>query len=318
MENIFPMQVRTVFMGTPQFAVVILDSLLSSPYPVVAVYTQPDKPVGRGRELAWSPVKRLATEHNIPIIQPKTLKSEEAVEELASFKPGLIIVAAFGHILPQGVLSLSKFGCINVHPSLLPQHRGPSPVAASLLHGEQVTGVTLMLMDEGMDSGPILAQREVGIPPEDTTGSLTQKLAELGAELLLETLPLWLDGELKPQAQDGSQATYSKVITSEDGKVDWHLPAVELWRRIRAYNPWPGCYTWWQGKRLKIHEAAPLSEAGNAEIGKVIALPQLGGVGVVTGRGILELRQVQLEGKRPMKVGEFVRGQRNFVGSILE
>ena len=310
------MEVRTIFMGTPQFAVVILEPLLRSPYWVVAVYTQPDKPMGRGRELAWSPVKRLAADHKIPVIQPNTLKSVEAVEELASFKPELIIVAAFGYILPQEVLSLPKFACLNVHPSLLPQHRGPSPVAASLLHGDQVTGVTIMLMDGGMDSGPILAQREVGISPEDTTGSLTQKLAEVGVELLLETLPKWLDGKLKPQAQDESQATYTKVIASEDGKIDWHLPAVELWRRIRAYNPWPGCYTWWRGKRLKVHEAIPLSEAGNGEMGKVIALPPAS-VGVVTGKGILELCQVQLEGKRQMRVGEFVRGQRSFVGSIL-
>jgi methionyl-tRNA formyltransferase len=172
-------------------------------------------------------------------------------------------------------------------------------------------------MDEGTDSGPILAQREVGISLEDTTGSLTQKLAEMGAELLLETLPKWFDGELKPQAQDGSQATYSKVITSEDGKIDWHLPAVELWRRMRAYNPWPGCYTWWQDKRLKIHEAIPFSEAGDGEIGRVMGLPRLAGVGVVTGKGVLELCRVQLEGKRHMSVAEFVRGQRSFIGSIL-
>ena len=304
-------------MGTPQFAEVILECLLHSPYRVVAVYSQPDKPVGRGREVAWSPVKRLAMEHKIPVIQPTTLKSVEAVEELASFKPELIVVAAFGHILSQEVLSLPKFGCVNVHPSLLPQHRGPSPVASALLRGDQLTGVTIMLMDGGMDSGPILAQREVGISLEDTTGSLTQKLAEIGAELLLETLPRWLDGELKPQPQDESQATYSKVITSEDGKIDWHLPAVELWRRVRAYNPWPGCYTWWQGKRLKIHEAVPFSEAGNGEVGKVIALPEPASVGVVTGRGILGLCQIQLEGKRRMGVGEFVRGQRNFIDSIL-
>lgn len=311
------MEVRTIFMGTPQFAVVILKSLLRSPYHVLAVYTQPDKPMGRGREVAWSPVKKLAGEHEIPIIQPKTLKSMEVVKELASFKPELIIVAAFGHILPEEVLSLPKFGCLNVHPSLLPRHRGPSPIAASILQGDQLTGVTLILMDEGMDTGPILAQRRVSISPEDTTGSLTEKLAELGAGLLLETLPKWLDGELKPQAQDESQATYSRVITSEDGKIDWRLPAEELWRRIRAYNPWPGCYTWWQGKRLKIHEAAPLSEAGNGGIGKVIALPPAS-VGVVTGRGVLELCQVQLEGKRQMRADEFVRGQRSFIGSILE
>jgi len=316
-ENISDMVGQAIFMGTPQFAAVILESLLRSPCQVAAVYTQPDRPMGRSRQVAWSPVKRLATEHKIPVIQPESLKSMEAIEELASFKPELIIVAAFGHIISQEILSLPKFGCLNVHPSLLPQHRGPSPIASALLRGDQLTGVTIMLMDEGMDSGPILAQREVKISFEDTTGSLMQKLAEIGAELLLDTLGLWLEGKLKPQAQDETQATYSKLITSKDGKIDWHLPAVELWHQIRAFNPWPGCYTWWRGKRLKIHEAVSLSKAGNGEVGKVIALQQPVSVGVVTGKDILELRQIQLEGKRQMMGGEFVRGRRSFIGSIL-
>ncbi|MBN2186278.1 MAG: methionyl-tRNA formyltransferase [Dehalococcoidia bacterium] len=316
-ENIFSMVGQTIFMGTPQFAAVILESLLHSQYQVAAVYTQPDRPMGRSRQVAWSPVKRLAIEHKIPVIQPESLKSTEAVEELAGFKPELIIVAAFGHIISQEVLSLPKSGCVNVHPSLLPQHRGPSPISSALLHGDQLTGVTIMLMDEGMDSGPILAQREVKISLEDTTGSLTQKLAEVGAELLLDALPGWLDGKLKPRAQDESQATYSKLITSKDGKIDWQLPAVELWRQVRALNPWPGCYTWWRGKRLKIHEAVPLNKAGNGEAGSVIALQQPVSVGVVTGKDILGLRQIQLEGKRQMGGEEFVRGQRSFIGSIL-
>jgi methionyl-tRNA formyltransferase len=316
-ENISDMVGPTIFMGTPQFAAVILESLLRSPYQVAAVYTQPDRPMGRSKQVVWSPVKRLAVGREIPVIQPESLKSMEAVEELAGFKPELIIVAAFGHIISQEVLSLPKFGCVNVHPSLLPKHRGPSPIASVLLHGDQLTGVTIMLMDEGMDSGPILAQREVEVSFEDTTGSLMQKLAQVGAELLLDTLPGWLDGKLKPQAQDETQATYSKLMTSKDGKIDWHLPAVELWRQIRAFNPWPGCYTWWQGKRLKIHEAVPINKAGNGEAGRVVALQQPISVGVVTGKDILGLRQIQLEGKRQMGAEEFVLGQRSFIGSIL-
>jgi len=311
------MKVRTIFMGTPQFAVTILESLLSSPYRVLAVYTQPDKPVGRGRQVAFPPVKRLALEHGIPVIQAQTLKSSEVLEKLASFQPELIIVAAFGYILPPEVLSLPRFACLNVHPSLLPRHRGPSPVANTILCGDELTGVTIMLMDSGMDTGPILAQEKVGISFMDTTGSLSSRLADVGAKLLLETLSNWLGGQLEPQAQEESQATYSKLTTSEDAAIDWHLSAVELWRRIRAYNPWPGCYTWCQGKRLKIHEATPVEGMAEGEIGAVIALEEPPRVGVITGRGILGLGQVQLEGKRKMSIEDFVRGKRDFIGSIL-
>ena len=311
------MKVRTVFMGTPQFAVTILESLRQSPCQVLAVYTQPDKPAGRGRQVAFSPVKRLALERDIPVIQPETFKSGEVVEKLASFQPELIIVAAFGYILPPEVLSLPRFACLNIHPSLLPQHRGPSPVADAILCGDELTGVTIMLMDRGMDTGPILAQEKVGVSFMDTTGSLTSRLADVGARLLLETVPKWLGGELRPQAQDKSQATYSKLIISEDAEIDWHLSAVELWRRVRAYNPWPGCYTWCQGKRLKIHEAIPVDDMAKGELGEVIALTEPPGVGVVTGHGILGLGQVQLEGKRLMKADEFVRGQREFIGCVL-
>lgn len=311
------MEARVVFMGTPDFAVPILESLIHSPYHVVAVYSQPDKPAGRRQRLTPPPVKELAVKHKIPVIQPKTFKSAEVVGGLANFKPELIVVAAFGHILPKEVLSLPKLGCLNVHPSLLPQHRGPSPVTNTLLCGESVTGVTIMLMDEGLDSGSILAQKKVGISSVDTTGSLTAKLAHVGAELLMEILPKWIGGELEPKPQDESQATYSKLITSKDGEIDWHLPAVALWQRVRAFNPWPSCYTWWQGKRLKIHKATPLNKPAKGKIGEVVALPEPPQVGVVTGEGILGLCLVQLEGKREITIADFVRGQRNFIGSIL-
>jgi len=199
----------------------------------------------------------------------------------------------------------------------LPRHRGPSPVANTILCGDELTGVTIMLMDAGLDTGPILAQEKVGISFMDTTGSLSSRLADVGARLLLEALPKWLGGELKPQAQDESQATYSKLITSKDGEIDWHLPALELWRMVRAYNPWPSCYTWCQGKRLKIHKTLPLGDGGGGDIGEVIALAEQPGVGVVTKQGILGLCQVQLEGKREMPVSDFVRGKRDFIGCVL-
>lgn len=319
MENTSDMEVRVVFMGTPDFAVPILESLIRGSYHVVAVYTRPDKPAGRRQRLTLPAVKRLAVEYKIPVIQPKTLRAAEAVKELASFNPELIVVAAFGRILPGEVLALPEFGCVNVHPSLLPQHRGASPVVDALLCGDSLTGVTIILMDAGMDSGPILAHREVDISSEDTAGSLTSKLADVGAELLVETLPKWLKGELEPRPQDERRATYSRLITSKDGQIDWHLPALELWRQVRAFNPWPGCYTSWQGKRLKIHKAVPLGKVANGEIGEVVALPWPSPVkvGVATGEGVLGLCQVQLEGKREMSIADFVRGQKDFIGSIL-
>jgi methionyl-tRNA formyltransferase len=316
-KNGFAMTIRTVFMGTPQFAVTILESLLRSSYHVSAVYTQPDKPSGRSRPVVSPPVKKLALERQIPVIQPKTFKSSEVVEKLSSLQPELIIVAAFGFILPPEVLSLPKFGCLNVHPSLLPRHRGPSPVASAILCGDELTGVTIMLMDAGMDTGPILAQEKVGISFMNTTGSLSSKLADVGAGLLLETLPKWLGGELRPQAQDESQATYSTLITSKDAEMDWHLSAVELWRRVRAYNPWPSCYTWCQGKRLKVHKAIPFGDVTEGKIGEVVALAEPPGVGVVTKHGILGLCQVQLEGRREMSANDFVRGKRDFIGCVL-
>ncbi len=311
------MNVRILFMGTPEFAAIILERLLASSYHVVAVCTQPDKPAGRGHELVSGPVKRLAKERGIPVLQPETLKSREVVENLASFQPELIAVAAFGLVLPRTVLSLPRFGCLNVHASLLPRHRGASPVANAILCGDEVTGVTIMLMDEGVDTGPILAQEKVPISPGDTTGSLTPKLAELGARLLVDTLPGWLAGEVKPQAQDESRATYSKLITSRDAEIDWQLSAVELWRQVRAYHPWPTCYTWYQGKRLKVHEAVPIEEASGGVAGQVVALPGPPRVGVTTKQGILGLCRVQLEGRREMSAEDFARGRRDFIGSVL-
>jgi len=316
-KNTSTVTLRTVFMGTPQFAATILERLLQSPYQVVAVYTQADKPAGRGRPVVSSPVKKLALERQTPVVQPETLKSSDAVERLTSFQPELIVVAAFGFILPQEVLSLPRFSCLNVHPSLLPRHRGPSPVAGTILCGDELAGVSIMVMDAGLDTGPILAQKKVGISFMDTTGSLSSKLADVGAKLLLEALPKWLGGELTPHTQDESQATYSRLITGKDAEIDWHLSALELWRMVRAYNPWPSCYTWYQGKRLKVHKAIPLGDAGNAKMGEVIALAEQPGVGVVTKQGVLGLCQVQIEGKRTMSANDFVRGKRDFMGSVL-
>ncbi|MBI4302786.1 MAG: methionyl-tRNA formyltransferase [Chloroflexi bacterium] len=305
-------------MGTPEFAVPPLERLLLSRYQVVAVYTQPDSVAGRGRSLLFSPVKKLALEWKLPIMQPSNFKDPAAVSELASLKPDVIVVAAYGQILPQAVLDIPTHKCINIHPSLLPKFRGASPIASAILAGEEFTGVAIMLMDKGLDTGPVLARAQVPISPQDTTGSLSTKLSRIAACLLLEVLPRWVKGELTPRPQNEAEATYSRQFTKEDGEIDWHLPAVEIWRRVRAFQPWPGCYTRWQGKQLKIIEAVTLPAAEKLPAGQVIALDK-GEVafGVGTGEGVLGVSRLQLEGKRAMSGAEFLRGQRQFVGAVL-
>jgi len=210
-------------MGTPEFAVPTLTALVKSGHQVVAVYTQPDKPAGRGRGLGLSAVKKEALVYALPVWQPATLRQAGEIDRLADLKPEVIVASAFGQLLPQSVLNIPSLGCLNVHPSLLPKHRGPSPVAAAILNGDETTGVTIMLMDRGLDTGPILAQQQISISPEDTTGTLSAKLAQLGADLLVQTLPLWLSGGLTPQPQDDHIASHSKPITKEEGEIDWEF-----------------------------------------------------------------------------------------------
>jgi methionyl-tRNA formyltransferase len=306
-------------MGTPGFAVPALEYLIRSEYEVVAVYTQPDRPEGRGRTLAQSPVKKKAVEHGLEVLQPSSLRDKTEVERLAAIRPDVIVVAAYGQILPREILDIPEFGCINIHPSLLPRYRGATPIPAAILSGDADTGVTIMQMDAGMDTGPTLSQIVVEIEPGDTTASLTVKLAEAGARLLGETLPKWLDGDITPQPQDDSRATYTEPITKKDGEIDWRMPADEIWRRVRAFYPWPGCYTRWRGKLLRIQEAVPLHKDASVVTGQVTALRsgQPAVIGVGTGKGILGLIRVQLEGKRAITTDEFVRGHRDFVGDVL-
>jgi methionyl-tRNA formyltransferase len=307
---------RLVFMGTPDFAVPVLEALVGR-YQVVAVVTQPDRAAGRGQRAKFSPVKKTALAHDLPLLQPPSLRRPEAAMELRELAPDVIIVAAFGQILPPKVLAIPPHGCLNVHASLLPRYRGAAPIAAAILAGEEQTGVTIMLMDEGMDTGPILAQAECKIKPQDTTGSLSVKLAQQGADLLAETLPRWLESQIVPQPQDDSLATYCQMITKKDGLIDWSLPATDLWLRVRAYDPWPGAYTYWRGKRLKILRARPVTAVGTSdeEPGRVTSLDNR--VAVVAGTDALLLEEIQLAGKKALAAQEFIRGQRNFIGSVL-
>ena len=306
---------RIVFMGTPQFAVPTLEAL-DTQHDVVGVVTQPDRPAGRGQKVAASPVKETAQTRGLPIFQPRTLRTPEALEHLAAWRPDVIVVAAFGQILRAPVLKLPPYGCLNVHASLLPRYRGAAPIPAAILDGEPTTGVTIMRLDEGLDTGPILAQARVPIRADDTTGSLTARLADLGARLLLETLPGWLDGTVRPQPQDDERATYCQLFKKQDGQLDWNRPAWYLDRQIRACDPWPGAYTTWQGQRLKILRARPRPDwQGQSEPGQVLALEP--GVGTSTGQGLLELLEVQLAGKKPLAAELFARGQREMIGSRL-
>jgi methionyl-tRNA formyltransferase len=306
---------RVVFMGSPAFAVPSLEYLVLGGYEIVAVYTQPDRTGGRGRRLAPSPVKQTALALGLTVVQPESLKAPQAVEQLAAFKPDIIVVAAFGQLLPKAVLELPEMGCLNIHPSLLPKFRGASPVPAAILAGEEFTGVSIMLLDEGMDSGPVLARAQVPIADSDTTASLGAKLSRVGAGLLGEVMVGWLRGEIKPQPQDESQTTYCQPITKDEGEIDWRLPVIDIWRRVRAFHPWPGCFTRWRGKTLKILEATPLSPQTSAKAGEVVALDA--GLGIGSGDGMLNVLRVQLEGKQALSAAEFLRGQSDFIGAVL-
>ncbi len=310
---------RIVLMGTPDFGVPVLKSLAQSPFDVVAVYTRPDRPAGRGRHPAPSPVKQEALKLGIPVIEPETLRNEDAVHRLQELAPDLVVVAAFSYLLPRTILDVPSHGCLNVHPSLLPRHRGASPVASALLSGDEETGVSIMLMDEGLDTGPVVQQERVSIADDDTTGLLTSRLAELGARLLTATIGPWIAGEIKLQTQREEEATYSPRISAQDGWLDWTQPAHILWRQVRAYHPWPGSHTLWKARRLKVHSAAPVDARSVTAPGTVVVIRHCDApvVGVQTGEGVLGLRRVQLEGKRETDVDEFVRGHRDFVGSSL-
>ena len=302
------MSIRIVFMGSPDFALTTL-RILAQNYQVVGVVTQPDRASGRGRELKAPPVKTLAQELNIPVIQPQKLREPEAMQQLQDWQPDLIVVAAFGQILRKDVLELPQFGCINVHASLLPRWRGAAPINAAVLAGDEETGVTIMKMDVGLDTGPMLSKRSIRIKPDDTAGSLFEALSTLGAELLIETLPAYLDGSITPQPQPEEGATYAPMLKKEDGLLDFTQPVVELERRVRAMSPWPGAWFQWNGAPLKIHKAH-VGE-GKAEAGQRVIEQNQPGVGA--GGGVLILDEVQPPGKKSMSGKAFLSGARNWL-----
>jgi methionyl-tRNA formyltransferase len=312
--------IRIVFMGTPEFAVPSLvalhDYAPEHGWALVGAVTQPDRPAGRGNKVIASPVKTQAERYGLPILQPTSFRKDpNAIPALAALQPDLLVVAAYGLILPRAVLSLPKYGAINVHASLLPAYRGASPITSAILDGRDTTGVSIMLMEAGMDTGPVLTQAEQTIQPEDTTASISERLASQGAQLLLETLPAYLAGEIAPTPQDqlSGEVSLCRLLNKEDGQIDWRQPAAYIERMTRAYAPWPSAYTTWKGETFKIWHASVLE--GHAEPGRVIATPQ--GTMVGTGAGLLHLRSVQPAGKRILDIRSFLNGAPDFVGAQL-
>lgn len=305
-------------MGTPDFAVPVLESLIASSYSLIAVITQPDKEVGREQKLVYLPVKKLALEYNISVYQPEKL-DHETEQKISSLSPDLIAVAAYGQIIPKSILDIPKYGSINVHASLLPKYRGASPIQAAILAGEKETGITIMLMDEKMDHGPILAQKKIKIYNNETGESLHDRLAKLGAELLAETLPKWLKGKIKSKPQDHTKATFTKILTREDGHIDWTKSAEEIKCQIRAYYPWPGSWTMLNSKRLKIIQVSSLNSQLSVikKFGKVF-LTENKELAIACGKGCLIIERLQLEGKKEMTAEEFLKGHSNITGTILK
>jgi len=307
---------KTIFWGTSEFAVPALKKLCAIGYKPLAIYTAPDKPVGRKQVLTHPPVKIAAQTLGAPVLQPATLKSDEQFEQFQQLEPDLCITVAYGKIIPEKWLAVPRFGFLNIHPSLLPRHRGPTPIQTAILNGDKETGVTIMKLDKEVDRGPLLANSKFQIPNSKQYQEIERELSMLGTELLVKTLPKYLAGEIKPQEQDHSQATFTKKFTREDGKIDWKRPAEKIHNQIRALNPEPGTWTKWNSQLLSILESELTENIKDSEpVGKIRNINNK--IAAKTGRGYLEIKKVQLEGKKPMEIGNFIRGQKDFMDSTL-
>lgn len=299
---------RVVFMGTPDFAVGTLEKLVEAGYEVVGVVTQPDKPKGRGKAMQPTPVKEAALKHGLTVFQPKRVREEAFQETLRELAPEVIVVVAFGQIIPDSILELPKYGCINVHASLLPKYRGAAPIQWAVIDGEKTAGVTIMKMDAGLDTGDMYAVSEIPLAADETGGSLFDRLSALGAQLLADSLPKIVSGELVPVPQPAESPNgYARMITKEDGRIDWSRPAEELERRIRGVIPWPGAFSRLKDKTLKIWKAELLEEDSDLEPGQVTAAGKEG-LTVQTGKGQIRITDLQLEGKKRMEAAAFLRG----------
>lgn len=304
-------------MGTPEFGAIILEGLIKKEYKPVLVITSPDKPIGRKQVLTPSLVKVFAQKYGISVIQP--LKIKDAKNKIEKLNPDLIILAAYGKIIPKEILDIPKHGSLNIHPSLLPRWRGPSPVQYTILNGDKETGVTIMKMAEKVDSGSILAQKEIKLEGNETDDTLHDKLGKLGADLLVETIAKWLKGEIKEKTQDESKATYTKILKKEDGRINWQKSAKEIERQIRAFYPWPGTFALAENKIIKILKGRILKtlDSTTYPVGKTLVAPQ-NHLCVQTGEGFLVIERLQLEGKKEMNSEDFLRGHPDFIGTVLK
>ncbi len=315
------MSLKIIFIGTPKFGAIILESLIKANFRPILVVTETDKPVGRKKVLTPPPVKLLADKYNINVIQPAEIRNSKS--EIRNLKPDLIVVAAYGKILPEEILEIPKYGCLNVHPSLLPRWRGPSPIQSAILNGDTDSGVTIMKIAEKVDAGPVLIQRKLKLEGNETYDVLHDKLGEMGGDLLIEIIPEWITGKIDPQLQDESGATYTRILKKEDGKIDWGKSAEEIERQIRAFNLWPGSFTFWEksGKliRIKILKARVLNRADSKTypIGKTLVAGQ-NELCIQTGKGFLIIERLQLEGKKEIDSEDLLRGYPDFIGTILE
>jgi methionyl-tRNA formyltransferase len=317
---------RIIFLGTPGYSVPVLSSLFDAGHDLAAVITRPDKPAGRGRAVESPATAVWAREHGVSVLQPASLKPPEVVAQFAALKPDVMVVASYGRILTPEILAVPTHGCLNVHPSLLPKYRGSSPIAEAMLQGDTVTGVTIMLLDEGMDTGPIVAQEEYPVLSDDTSESLTIRMFERGAELISRTLPAWVNGGLKAAPQDDNLATYSRRLEKSDGELDFSRTAKQLDDQIRALHPWPGAYTRWKGKTIKVLKALPLSadvanpgDLTGVTPGKVVTIHEhdAASLGIVTGDGLLGIVELQLEGRKASDGKAFLSGHADFLGAQL-
>lgn len=298
-----------VFAGTPDFSVPALEALVASRHRVLAAYTQPDRPAGRGQQVAMSAVKQCAIRHGVPVEQPATLRDAAAVERLATWHADVMVVVAYGLILPSNVLQVPPMGCLNIHASLLPRWRGAAPIHRALQAGDRETGVTIMQMDAGLDTGPMLLERVTPIAATDTGASLHDRLAQMGADALLTALDGLLDGSISPRPQPAEGATYASKLRKEEALIDWNKSAAEIDRQIRAFNPWPVAETRWNGQQLRIWEARLLPDQLQIPAGTVVG-GSADGIRVATGNGVLALTRVQLAGRRAVSAAEFLNAQR--------
>ncbi|MEE1028512.1 MAG: methionyl-tRNA formyltransferase [Agathobacter sp.] len=308
---------RVIFMGTPDFAVGTLEEIIRAGHKVVLVVTQPDKPKGRGKAMQYTPVKECALAHGIEVFQPVKVKEPENIEVLRKYEPDIIIVAAFGQIVPKSILDMPKYGCVNVHASLLPKYRGAAPIQWAVINGDEVTGVTIMRMNEGIDTGDMIAKKTVRLAEDETGGSLFDKLAQVGAQLCVETMEMIEAGKVEYIPQNNEEATHTSMIRKELGLIDWNRPAVEIERLIRGLNPWPSAYTQLSGKTFKIWKARVVSDENTYEPGCICRIDKEG-MYVQTGEGILLLTEVQMEGKKRMEASAFLRGYQVEEGSFFK